>query len=121
MVLNIDFCGAPAGLESEWGKACKAATGYDTCVEYVAKEPKAFEGVEFKIQDIRHFVVGEADDKKDDDNKKIGDDKKESPETPKEEPKEEPKDEPKEEPKEEPKDEPKEEPKDGPKEEPKGG
>ncbi|KAI6780209.1 uncharacterized protein J7T54_002988 [Emericellopsis cladophorae] len=89
MVLNIDFCGAPAGLESEWGKACKAATGYDTCVEYVAKEPKAFEGVEFKIQDIRHFVVGEADDKK-------GDDKEESPETPKEEPKKEPKEEPKE-------------------------
>lgn len=55
LVLNIDFCGDPAGFDSEWSKTCKAKTGQATCVDFVSKFPAKFANSYFTIKDIRVF------------------------------------------------------------------
>jgi hypothetical protein len=55
LVINMDFCGPLAGDQNVWDQECKAATGVDTCNNYVAQHPKEFADVFFQIQDIRVF------------------------------------------------------------------
>lgn len=52
LVINIDFCGVAAGQETLWGQQCKVKTGYDTCIEYVAKHPNDFADVFWQVKDI---------------------------------------------------------------------
>uniref|UniRef100_A0A8H7NEI5 GH16 domain-containing protein n=1 Tax=Bionectria ochroleuca TaxID=29856 RepID=A0A8H7NEI5_BIOOC len=55
LVINLDFCGEPAGFDSEWSKSCKAKTNTATCIDYISQNPSAFVNAFFQIKDIRVF------------------------------------------------------------------
>ncbi|KAF4507843.1 hypothetical protein G6O67_004298 [Ophiocordyceps sinensis] len=54
MVLDLDFCGNPAGMSEQW-LSCKTRTHETNCVDYVAKNPDVFHESYFGIKDIRYF------------------------------------------------------------------
>lgn len=55
-VVNITFCGKYAGAEAWEGyTGCRARTGVETCEQYVAQNPSAFDDVYFLINSIRTF------------------------------------------------------------------
>ncbi|KAI0006307.1 concanavalin A-like lectin/glucanase [Xylariaceae sp. FL0662B] len=62
LALGVNFCGVPCGSSRKesyyWVEesGCATKTGYNTCVEYVSKNPGAFADAYFKIRDIRIFV-----------------------------------------------------------------
>ncbi|KAM4063936.1 glycosyl hydrolases family 16 domain-containing protein [Hirsutella rhossiliensis] len=55
IVLDLDFCGNPAGMPDIWNGDCRRATRETNCVDYVAKNPGVFRESYFKIKDIRYF------------------------------------------------------------------
>ncbi|EON96991.1 putative mixed-linked glucanase protein [Phaeoacremonium minimum UCRPA7] len=55
LVLNIDFCGVTAGNPDIWGPQCAAATGYETCIDYVAHNPDVFADAFWRIKDIKVY------------------------------------------------------------------
>ncbi|KAF2868936.1 glycoside hydrolase family 16 protein [Massariosphaeria phaeospora] len=55
IILNITFCGAYAGDGWSTFSKCQAKTGYQTCNEYVAKEPKAYREAYFLVNSIKTF------------------------------------------------------------------
>lgn len=56
IIINITFCGQYAGGEAWNGYTrCAHKTKFDTCNEYVAKNPGVFKDVYFEINSIRVF------------------------------------------------------------------
>ncbi|KJK73676.1 hypothetical protein H634G_11048 [Metarhizium anisopliae BRIP 53293] len=61
ILFTLPFCGTPPGTEEFWagldggsGTTCDKFTG-ETCIDYVAKNPQAFEDFYFQVQDVRYF------------------------------------------------------------------
>lgn len=55
LIINITFCGNPAGTDVFWKQSCAAVTKQKTCIDYVSKYPGDFKESYFKVQDIRYF------------------------------------------------------------------
>ncbi|KAK5987219.1 putative endo-1,3(4)-beta-glucanase [Cladobotryum mycophilum] len=55
LIMDITFCGNPAGTDDFWRQACSSKTGKATCADYVAGAPGDFVDSYFQIQDIRYF------------------------------------------------------------------
>lgn len=55
-IINITFCGKYAGAEAWEGyTGCRARTGVETCEQYVAQNPSAFDDVYYLINSISTF------------------------------------------------------------------
>ncbi|KAM3429226.1 hypothetical protein MY4824_008373 [Beauveria thailandica] len=83
ILFTLPFCGNPPGNNQFWsqlpanskkGQTCNQITGADTCIKYVAENPKEFEEFYFGVNDVRLFVQDAEDTK--DDNKDTKDDTK---------------------------------------------
>ncbi|KAF2738324.1 hypothetical protein EJ04DRAFT_588071 [Polyplosphaeria fusca] len=59
IIFNTAFCGEWAGAEEEWGRECRASTGYETCEEWVGGRPEAFVEAYWEIGGLRWFERGE--------------------------------------------------------------
>ncbi|KND89754.1 putative endo-1,3(4)-beta-glucanase [Tolypocladium ophioglossoides CBS 100239] len=55
LVLDLDFCGNPAGNPSVWASSCAAVTKQETCEDYISNFPGDFSEAFFKLKDIRYF------------------------------------------------------------------
>lgn len=63
LIMDIKFCGNPAGNQDEWEKiegssgiSYREKTKASSCVDFVSKNPDAFKNVYFQVKDIRYFT-----------------------------------------------------------------